>query len=744
MRHTLLAATSTLAVVAAMPAAAQSHFNRVASFPVALNLPADADPATETSAEIIAVSGDGMTLAYSDSPNNAVGFIDITDARAPAPLGRLAFDGEPTAVSIAGATAFVAINTSVSFTEPSGRLASVDLATREETASCDLGGQPDSTAIAPDGSFIAIAIENERDEDAGDGGLPQMPAGFVAIVPLADGAMDCDGLIRADVTGIAEVAPEDPEPEFVDVNDAGEIVVTLQENNHIVILGPDGAVRSHFSAGAVDLEGIDATEDGALVFTESQPGRLREPDGIQWIDADHIATANEGDWNGGSRGFTIFRRDGTVAWESGAAFEQAIVEIGHYPEGRSDAKGVEPEGMEFARFGETDFLFVLSERGSIIGVYRVEDGEPVLHQLLPSGVSPEGVIAIPERNLLATANEVDLVADGLARAHVMIFELQDAPAAYPSITSAGADERIGWGALSGLAADAEAPGRLYAVNDSFYGMQPTIFAIDASAMPARITDAIPVTRFGQPAQKLDIEGIALDGEGGFWLASEGRSDRLIPHALYRVDAAGAITEEIPFPAELLAGETRFGAEGITVIGDRLWIAMQREWGDDPAGHVKLVAYDPAEGYLGRRALSARSGRDRLDRPVGDYRARRSRLHPRARQPDRRKRADQAARARRHRRPRARTARRRAAGCHEGGDPRLPARSGGDQRLCRRQDRGLRDRCRGLRLRGHRQRRRRRQLGRDPLPAARLDRGDVSKTPEGAGNGTLGQGPTAGG
>jgi hypothetical protein len=598
MRHTLLAATSTLAVVAVMPAAVQSHFNRVASFPVALNLPADADPATETSAEIIAVSGDGMTLAYSDSPNNAVGFIDITDARAPAPLGRLAFDGEPTAVSIAGATAFVAINTSVSFTEPSGRLASVDLATREETASCDLGGQPDSTAIAPDGSFIAIAIENERDEDAGDGGLPQMPAGFVAIVPLADGAMDCDGLIRADVTGIAEVAPEDPEPEFVDVNDAGEIVVTLQENNHIVILGPDGAVRSHFSSGAVDLEGIDATEDGALVFTESQPGRLREPDGIQWIDADHIATANEGDWNGGSRGFTIFRRDGTVAWESGAAFEQAIVEIGHYPEGRSDAKGVEPEGMEFARFGETDFLFVLSERGSIVGVYRIADGEPVLHQLLPSGVSPEGVIAIPERNLLATANEVDLVADGLARAHVMIYELQDAPAAYPSITSAGADERIGWGALSGLAADAEAPGRLYAVNDSFYGMQPTIFAIDASAMPARITDAIPVTRFGQPAQKLDIEGIALDGEGGFWLASEGRSDRLIPHALYRVDAAGAITEEIPFPAELLAGETRFGAEGVTVIGDRLWIAMQREWGDDPAGHVKLVAYDPAEGTWG--------------------------------------------------------------------------------------------------------------------------------------------------
>jgi hypothetical protein len=49
--------------------------------------------------------------------------------------------------------------------------------------------------------------------------------------------------------------------------------------------------------------------------------------------------------------------------------------------------------MEFARFGDT-YLFVLSERASIVGVCRVEDGTPVLHQLLPSGASPEGVIAM--------------------------------------------------------------------------------------------------------------------------------------------------------------------------------------------------------------------------------------------------------------------------------------------------------------------------------------------------------------
>lgn len=590
----LVAATTAFAQVAATPALAQTparNFNRIASFPVALNLPEGVDPLTVTSAEIVAASGDGMTLVYTDSPNKAVGFIDITDATSPAPLGNLGFDGEPTSVTILDQTAFVGVNTRASFTEPSGRLAAVDLATRTETASCDLGGQPDSAVVARDGSFVVVAIENERDEDVNDGALPQAPAGYVAIVPLTDGVMDCDAMIRADVTGLAGIAPTDPEPEYVDVNAAGEIAVTLQENNHIVILGRDGAVKSDFSAGAVDLDGIDTRDDGALDFTDSQPARLREPDTVQWIDDNRLAVANEGDWTGGSRGFTVFDRDGSVAYESGAAFEQAIAAIGHYPDGRSDAKGVEPEGLEFARFGDTDYLFVLAERASIVGVYAIEDGVPTLSQLLPSGVSPEGATAIPARNLLVTANEVDLVEDGLARSHVMIYELQDAPAAYPALTSAGTDPLIGWGALSGLAAAAEEPGRLYAVSDSVYDAQPRIFTIDATAAPARITAAIPITRGGQPAQKLDIEGIALDGDGGFWLASEGRGDRLIPHALYRVDAAGEIQDEIAFPPELLAGETRYGAEGIARIGEMLWIPIQREWADDAKGEVKLVAYN---------------------------------------------------------------------------------------------------------------------------------------------------------
>ncbi|MGJ8589387.1 MAG: esterase-like activity of phytase family protein [Yoonia sp.] len=583
--------TSITALCAASAGMAQDmSFNRIASFPVASN----SDGAEETSSEIITVSGDGMTLVYSDSPLGVIGFIDITDPANPAPLGTLSMAGEPTAVSAFANSVIAGVNTSESFAAPSGFAASFAIDGMTETARCDLGGQPDSTAIAKDGSFMVIAIENERDEDAGDGRVGQMPGGTVAMIDLtADGTLDCATIRFADVTGLAEIAPQDPEPEFVDINEAGEVVVTMQENNHMVVLDRTGAVLSHFSAGRVDLTGIDATDErAALIFDETQSGIPREPDGVQWIDTDHFAIANEGDMDGGTRGWSIFHKDGTLVWDSGMSFEYALVEIGHYPDRRSDAKGVEPEGMEFAVINGTPMVFILSERGSIVGIYDVTDpANPVLAQLLPSGMAPEGAVAIPERGLLVTANEADLGADGAARSHVIIYQYGAGSPSYPHLTSAGADTLIGWSALSGLAADPEQNGIFYAVNDSFFGYQPTIFTIDATQTPARITNALPVTRAGYPAQKLDMEGIATDGEGGFWVASEGRTDRMIPHAIYHVDAAGEISTEIPFPAELLAVETRFGSEGITVVGSQLWIAIQRDWTDDADNMVKLVSYN---------------------------------------------------------------------------------------------------------------------------------------------------------
>lgn len=590
-----LSLISALALAAALPAAAEPVFNRIASFPT--NMAEGEDKARASSAEIITATEDGNTLIYSDSPLGVIGLIDITDPKAPKPLGNIDMEGEPTTTVVIGDRAFVGVNTSESFTEPSGALRTVDIAGKAVTESCDLGGQPDSVARSADGTFIAVAIENERDEEVNDGALPQMPAGFVVKLPVVDGVADCAAMQRIEVTGLAATAGDDPEPEFIAINDDGVIAVTLQENNEVVLIGADGAVSGHFSAGAVDLIDIDTEDDGKLDFTASAEGVLREPDSIAWIDSETLVTANEGDWQGGSRGFTIWRTDGTVLYEDAGRLEKAIVAAGHYPDGRSDNKGAELESVAVADYDGAKLLFVASERASIIGVYDIADpAAPVLEQLLPSGVSPEGMVAITARNLFATANEADLGEDNGPRAHVMIYERAEGTPAYPTLTAEGADSLIGWGALSGLTVDPETPTTLHAVSDSVFDAMPSIYTIDTTQTPARITAQTVVTQDGATAEKLDLEGIASDGAGGFWLASEGDPAKEIPHRVLHVDAAGAVTREIPLPEALAAGATRFSLEGVTVAADgALWLAVQREWEGDPKDQVKLLRLDPAAG-----------------------------------------------------------------------------------------------------------------------------------------------------
>ena len=582
-----------------------SSFNRIASFETTANLPADKAWSTETSAEIIDVSKDGNTLIYSDSPLGGLGLIDITDPAKPRPAGFIALDGEPTSVATSGEYVLAAVNTSESYTQPSGHLAVISLANQSVIARCELGGQPDSIAVSKDAQYLAVAIENERDEDLNDGALPQFPAGYVTVIPLGMNQPVCEQARKVELTGLAEIGTDDPEPEFVDFNSRNEIVVGLQENNHLAIIdAAKGKVLNHFSAGAVDLKNVDLDEERALTFDAEQLQRKREPDAIKWLDDNRFVTANEGDFEGGSRGFTIFSKSGDVLFESGLDLEYRIARAGHYPEKRSGNKGVEPEGLLVAGFSGETYIFVLSERSSMVGVYKDTGAAPEFVQLLPSGVSPESAVAISDRGLLATANEKDLLEDKGPRAQVMVYQIGEQAIQYPQIESVMVNGRpIGWGALSGLSADPETPDTLYAVNDSFYRSQPSIFKIDASQTPAKITQRIPVTRDGKAAQKLDLEGITPDGKGGFWLASEGKTSKLVPHALYNVNAEGEILQEIPFPAELLAVEKRFGAEGISRIGDTLWVAIQRPWKDDPANTVKLLAYNIADKTWGSSTLS---------------------------------------------------------------------------------------------------------------------------------------------
>ena len=610
---------------------ADKFFNRTATFTVCSQIGASCASDDTTAAEIVAASEDGMTLVYSNSPKGEIGFVDITDVKAPKPLGALAMGGEPTSVAVLGAHALVAVNTSASFTQPSGKLVVVDIATRKAVAEIALPGQPDSVARSKDGKYIAIVIENERDESLGNGAPPQAPGGSLVIVDVA-GAPGTWKTRTVDLSGIAALYPGDPEPEYVDINEDNVAVVTLQENNHIALVDlASGKVTTHFSAGTVDLDKIDLTDaprPNQVSFTQSQAKRLREPDGVSWISKALFATANEGDLNGGSRGFSIFRQDGTLAWDAGNALEHLMARIGHYNDKRSDAKGNEPENAEFGRFEGTDYLFVASERSSVIAVYDMSQAEaPVYKQALPSALAPEGVLAIPSRNLLIVASEADDRA-GLVRSSLNIYQYQAAPAAYPTIVSADRADGtpIPWAALSGLAA-APTGSVVYAIDDSFFRGN-RIFEIDTATQPAQLKREIRILdpdgkiaalaallpaakdpnafdatdlaalRNADGSVNIDPEGISVASDGGFWIASEGAGTVgeaarpvLSANLVFKLSATGVVQDIIQLPADVNAKQQRFGFEGIAESNGKLVVAFQRAWAGET--RPRIGVYDLA-------------------------------------------------------------------------------------------------------------------------------------------------------
>jgi hypothetical protein len=366
--------------------------------------------------EAITSTADGKLLIYTNPGDKEIAFLDISDPAFPQETFAIPVDGTPTSVAVHGrwAIAVVAHPYDSVANQHAGDAVVIDLknpAGPSIERVIPLGGQPDSIAISPNGRYAGITVENER---VPDGPLGVTPAGFVAILDTTGNPSRWQ-LRTVSLTGLATVAPNDPEPEYIDINRANQAAVTLQENNHVAIIDlRSGTVISHFSAGQVASQPADLTNNGVISFTESLTAN-REPDAIAWTPDGNVVIANEGDLTSraGGRNFTIFTPTGEIVFDPSSAIEMLAAQAGLYRDNRSGARGAEFNTVRIAKYGNRTYLFASSEKMDFVAVYRLgrDESQPEFIQFLQTGDEPEGMVAIPKKRLLVTGNEDDDTID---------------------------------------------------------------------------------------------------------------------------------------------------------------------------------------------------------------------------------------------------------------------------------------------------------------------------------------------
>ncbi|MBW5448852.1 hypothetical protein GE107_22685 [Cohnella sp. CFH 77786] len=587
-------------------------------------------------AEIIAATPDGSKLFYTGAGLGTIGVLDITNPAKPKQLAAIDAGGEPTSVAVTrdGRTALAVVIASKREIgeKPEikpGKLLAIDTKTLKIRGSLDIGNHPDSIAVTTVNkqTVAVIAIENEPIylDDKGvriDEDKPGLPGdisgpGFVQIVTVNASNIG-KSKVRTVTFNERQMAekgllyPADPQPEFVDIR-SGKAAVTLQENNGVAIIDLKSAKLSGlFSAGKPVKQPADLSEDGKVAFTGSYPEDVakeenagaRMPDAVAWNAAGTaLYTADEGelDFTGG-RGWSAWSPAGKLLWSDKGTLERKAAQYGQYDDGRSEAKGIEVEGMETAVYGKKEFAFVGSERGSFVAVYDIaKPASPAFVQFLPTGSRPEGLLAVPQKNLFLASDETTgtiTLFQGISGSY--------APSANnPTLI---ADPGVSWAAISGLAPDAKNSQVLYAVPDA--AMEPYIYKISLNKGTAKLTYDAAVLDEGKPAH-LDMEGITPDtsilaGEHpGFWLASEGnaafKKEDYMGNLLVQVDSHGKVLKKVALPLEIDSADggviRNNGFEGVAVSSDGRYLlaAIQREYAADQkvggTSYTRIARYD---------------------------------------------------------------------------------------------------------------------------------------------------------
>lgn len=117
----------------------------------------------------------------------------------------------------------------------------------------------------------------------------------------------------------------------------------------------------------------------------------------------------------GGRSFSVWNGNtGNLIYDSKNQLGRISVEANIYDDGRSENKGVEPEGITTGSINGRETAFVGLERADAIAIYDINNPEnPVFLQLLKCGDAPEGVLFISakdsptQKSLLVVSSEGD-------------------------------------------------------------------------------------------------------------------------------------------------------------------------------------------------------------------------------------------------------------------------------------------------------------------------------------------------
>ncbi len=117
----------------------------------------------------------------------------------------------------------------------------------------------------------------------------------------------------------------------------------------------------------------------------------------------------------GGRSFTVWNGfDGQLVFDSKNELEEKTAEAGFYDDGRSDDKGVEPEGVTLGVVGKKAIAFVGMERADAVAIYDISNPyQPKFIKVLATGDAPEGLTFVPAtvspngKSLLIVSSEDD-------------------------------------------------------------------------------------------------------------------------------------------------------------------------------------------------------------------------------------------------------------------------------------------------------------------------------------------------